>query len=840
MQNLKSPMSGLVMDLSKVPDPVFSSKMVGDGFSIDPVSQVLLAPISGKIASLHTSAHAVSIQSDSGFEILMHIGLETVQLKGEGFEAKVRIGDSVKEGDELIAFDADLVGSKAKSLLTQVVVTNMDDVSNLRLIKEGFCQSGDEVCAFELREKKFTDESSSQKVAESAPIEIVNKSGLHARPAATLVNIVKKYSSKVTIYNGEKSANARSLVGIMGIEISYKDRVTLHAEGEDANEVIIELEQAIKEGLGESPGHEEKVPTAIPKKTQRNDPPNIIRGVGASVGLAYGRVAHITNRELTVEEKGNDPSSEKQALLEALKDAEHEIEILRAKLEEKGSKDKAAIFTAHIELLGDPDLITKTNERILAGSSAAFAWQTTYKEMATHLDSLKNELLAARANDINDVGMRVLRLLADVAQESWDIPENSILIANDLTPSDTINIDKNRVLGFCTVTGGATSHVAILARSLGIPAIAGIDSQALDIEQGTLVILDGSEGILDTKPSTESIKNAEEFIKKDQQQHATDLKNTHEKAVTSDGSHVLVFANIGSVADAEEAVELGAEGVGLLRSEFLFMNRDKGPGISEQQNIYNQMTNALGKDRPLVVRTLDVGGDKPLNYLSFPKEENPFLGLRGIRVGLDQPGVLREQLKAILEASKSGSFAIMFPMIGFIDEFREAKAILEEERIRLGVDPIKVGMMIEVPSAALCASVFAEEVDFFSIGSNDLTQYTLAIDRGHSKLAPKIDALHPAVLKLIDNTTKAAQKYQKMVAVCGGLAGDPMGIPILIGLGVEELSVSCPMIPRVKADIRKYSKAECEELAAKALLQETARDVRNLCKEFMDHQTAAN
>jgi phosphoenolpyruvate-protein phosphotransferase len=297
-----------------------------------------------------------------------------------------------------------------------------------------------------------------------------------------------------------------------------------------------------------------------------------------------------------------------------------------------------------------------------------------------------------------------------------------------------------------------------------------------------------------------------------------------------------IVANIGGVDDAEQTVKLGGEGVGLLRSEFVFMERSSAPNEEEQYETYRRIAETLGPDRPLVIRTLDVGGDKPLSYLPIPKEENPFLGERGIRVGLDRPEILRTQLRAILRASTAGKVLVMFPMIATLPEWRAARALFEEERARLDVPPIPVGIMVEIPAAALMADQFAAEADFFSIGTNDLTQYTLAMDRGHPKLAPQVDALNPAVLRLIASTVQAAHRHGKWVGICGGVAGDPQAVPLLIGLGVDELSVSIPTIPSVKAQIRGLSRLECEQLALKALEQDTAAAVRSLVPDLFDDE----
>jgi phosphoenolpyruvate-protein phosphotransferase len=402
-----------------------------------------------------------------------------------------------------------------------------------------------------------------------------------------------------------------------------------------------------------------------------------------------------------------------------------------------------------------------------------------------------------------------------------------ILLAENLTPSDIAQLDQKNVIAFCTVNGGATSHVAILARSLGIPAISGMDPKVLTLDDGSEVLLDGDKGEIHLTPSpTDKVRVRKVQLDQLEKRRIAQTQ-AHSSALTRDGKRIEVAANIGGVADAIKAVELGADGVGLLRSEFLFLERDVAPTEDEQYQIYQSIADVL-EHRPLVIRTLDVGGDKPLKYLAIPHEENPFLGIRGIRVGLLHQQIFRDQVSAILRVKSRGKIQIMFPMIATLEELLQAKAILEEERQRLKVPAIEIGVMVEVPSAALIAESLAREVDFFSIGTNDLTQYTLAMDRGHKDLAKQADALHPSVLHLIGLTCEAARKHGKWVGVCGGLAGDLNAVAILLGLGVEELSVSIPSIPLVKSQVRETTMAQAQNLAERALLARTAGEVREL------------
>jgi phosphocarrier protein FPr/phosphocarrier protein len=389
------------------------------------------------------------------------------------------------------------------------------------------------------------------------------------------------------------------------------------------------------------------------------------------------------------------------------------------------------------------------------------------------------------------------------------------------------------VLGFCTTTGGATSHVAILARSLGIPAICGIDARALQLADGTPVVLDGSHGSLRRNPSADELEQARERIGREAARRETDKLAASKLAMTADGHRIEVVANIRNAQEARDAVAAGAEGVGLLRSEFLFDARDTAPSEDEQAAEYCAVAQALGRERPLVIRTLDVGGDKPLSYLPLPKEDNPFLGLRGVRVSLERPDIFRTQLRAILRAAPLCNLHVMFPMIATVEEVRAARHILQDEAGDRAAS-VKVGVMIEVPAAALIAEPLAREVDFFSIGTNDLTQYTLAMDRGHPQLAKQADALHPAVLRLIGMTVEGAHQHGKWVGICGGIASDAMAVPVLAGLGIDELSVSIPAVGSVKAQLARITMSEARQLAVEVLRLGTAAEVREHLSGFAD------
>jgi phosphoenolpyruvate-protein phosphotransferase len=832
-----APVSGVIYPLERVPDPVFSQKLVGDGISIDPTENLLCAPCAGEVVQQHAAGHAVTLKTVGDVEVLMHVGIDTVSLKGKGFTPRVKLGDKVETGTPLIEFDLDYVATTAKSLLTEVIISNGERVSST-VYGSGTASVGKTpVLTLTLNGAAAAPKEELGPTVTSEAIILPNPNGLHARPAAVLSSTAKTFKSDIRLQLGDRSANARSVTSLMALETARGDKVLLVAKGPDAREAVDRLTPMIVEGLGDegcvpvsAPATMTEGPISAPAPRKAADP-NLIAGVAASSGLAVGEVYQVRHVEIQVKEEGGSPDHERRLLEVAIDKAAGQLEALRAQLHGHKEQAKAAIFAAHSELLEDPDLIDIATSAIAKGKSAAFAWKNAVKTHAERLAALRNQLLAQRANDLRDVGERVLEFLTGIKREAPSYPANAVLIAEDLTPSDTAAMERGNVMGFATVRGGATSHVAILARSLGIPALAGIEARALELPNGTPVILDGSKGTLRLNPSAEEMKQLREAQIRHEEQRKEDLAHALEPATTTDGHHVEVAANIGGVKDADQVAELGGDGVGLLRSEFLFMERSAPPTEEEQFEEYKAIALAVGADRPVIIRTLDVGGDKPLAYLPIPKEDNPFLGERGIRVGLDRPEILRTQLRAILRASQFGKLSVMFPMIATIAELRDTKAILAEEASSLGIAPMPCGIMVEIPSVAVMAEVFAEEADFFSIGTNDLTQYTLAMDRGHPKLAPKVDALNPGLLRLIALTVDGARKHKRFTGVCGGIAGDAQAVPILVGLGVDELSVSLPSIPTIKAQIRRLSHADCRDVAQRALNCRTGGEVRALLPE---------
>lgn len=666
-------------------------------------------------------------------------------------------------------------------------------------------------------------------------IVIHNPTGLHARPAKVLVKLAKRFQSDIKIQHGEKTANAKSMVSVLTLGASKGANVTVMINGEDEEIALAEIEAAIRSGLGDEDISTEKkapetvsVPLSKVEAPAKSPQPGVLQGVAAAPGIAIGPVFQYQKAEIDLSE-ANAKESDLQAAIGKAREQLRELYQQMLEMDRK-LEAEAVIFEAHIEILDDPDLLDAVKERLKAGREAALAWKETIDERAAALAALKDPTLSARADDLRDVGTRVLRLMLGIKAEDVRLPDTPVVvIARELSPSETAAFDTQRVLGFGIVEGGPTSHIAILARALGLPAVVSADVSILTLKNGSQLILNGNDGTLMPDPSPESVASANEERERWLEARRIAQEQSNEPAVTFDGHRVDVTANVGSTANAIEAMKMGADGIGLLRTEFLFLERTTAPSEEEQFAEYRSIAETMD-GRPVIVRTLDIGGDKPLPYIELKPELNPFLGERGIRLCLNRPELFREQLRAILRASKHGKLRIMFPMVSDINELRRARALVEEIQKEIGTEPVQMGIMIEVPSAALMADVFAPEVDFFSIGTNDLTQYTIAIDRGHPALASMHDGLHPAVLRLIAKTIEAAHKYGKRADICGELGSDPLAIPILIGLGMDELSVSIPAVPTVKAQVRTLNLEDIKPLAQKALACSTAQEVRELVK----------
>ena len=577
----------------------------------------------------------------------------------------------------------------------------------------------------------------------------------------------------------------------------------------------------------------------ISLKNERGSIVNI-KGIAASNGIAIAKAFKLIEPELTVVKSTiADVEAEINLYKEALVKTTEELQKIKVKAAQNLSEEEAAVFDAHINMANDPELLSQTTDKIKAESvNASYAFDEVSTMFITMFESMDNEYFRERAADIKDIKKRILaHLLGVKVNDPSTIDEQVVIIAEDLTPSDTAQLDRNFVKGFATNIGGRTSHSAIMARSLEIPAVVGTKTILEDVKDGDMIILDGLEGNVIINPSADQVSHYEEVAKAYEAQKAEWAKLKNEKTVSKDGQHVELAANIGTPNDVEGVLGNGGEAVGLYRTEFLYMGRDNFPTEEEQFEAYKAVLEAMGEN-PVVVRTLDIGGDKELPYLHLPKEMNPFLGYRAVRLCLDDTDLFRTQLRALLRASAYGKLRIMFPMIATLNEFRAAKALLLEEKAKLvseGVtvsDEIEVGMMVEIPSAAVLADQFAKEVDFFSIGTNDLIQYTMAADRMNEKVSYLYQPYNPSILRLVKMVIDAAHKEGKWTGMCGEMAGDQTAIPLLLGLGLDEFSMSATSILPARSLISKLSKAEMAELAAEALNKSTVEEVIELVENI--------
>ncbi|WP_025844593.1 phosphoenolpyruvate--protein phosphotransferase [Brevibacillus agri] len=564
-----------------------------------------------------------------------------------------------------------------------------------------------------------------------------------------------------------------------------------------------------------------------------------IVGVKASAGVAIGKAFLLTAPDMQIKTVAvEDAASEIHRFEEALERAKADLQQIALRVEKEMGAEQADIFRAHLLVLEDPELVDTVKDKITQEmTNAESALHDVVQAFIGLFEQMDNDYMRERAADIRDVTKRVLAYLLGVNFfHPGSLTEEVIIVAEDLTPSDTAQLDRRYVKGFVTDIGGRTSHSAIMARSLEIPAVVGTQTITSAVQPSTLVILDGHEGVVIIDPSEEEIALYTRKQAEYAEQKAELEKLVHNPTITADQHHVELAANIGSPADVAGALANGAEGVGLFRTEFLYMGRDDFPTEEEQYLAYKQVLAGMG-DKPVVIRTLDIGGDKHLSYLDMPEEMNPFLGYRAIRLCLDRQELFRTQLRALLRASAHGNLKIMFPMIATLEEFRAAKAILEEEKQGLqnsGVavsDRIEVGIMIEIPAAAMMADVFAREVDFFSIGTNDLIQYTMAADRMNERVAYLYQPYHPAVLRLLRNVIEAGHSQGKWVGMCGEMAGDPVAVPILLGLGLDEFSMSASSILPARKQISQLSREEMAKHIDAILQMSTSAQVEAFVKE---------
>ena len=827
-----APLTGRMIPLEQVDDPVFAQRIVGDGVAILPSCSKLTAPCDGKVVNVAGTCHALSLKTNDDIEILFHIGIDTVAMGGNGFKSLVVEGQNVSRGDTLIEFDLNRVKQEAPSSVTLMLITNKSSIKTLEAASGDVTTGIDRVMSvvWNRPESSGSEETSAENV-KLIEVQIPNPQGWHARPAAQLGALSREFSGKLVITKDGKQANSTSVVQLMALNTRCGDKVELRASGRDATELLEAAVTAIKSGLGDTINK----PSPITDMDWEQEPPllsssqvdgSICKGVRAAPGLGWGRAEILTDIRSPASFTPENLDEEDLRLESALHTAIERLKVLAS-----GSDEASEIFSAQIGLLDDPEVQRECKELVAKGLNAEQALFSTIEDQIKTLIQLDNELIAGRAADLRDVRQRVLRILRKQPQDISNLPEGCVIVVDELVPSVAAALHTDRIQAVLASQGGAFSHGAIIARAKGIPAVFALGQQIEKMARGTMLLVRADEAMVELAPSQEHLDRliAEQKEQRSVREEAN--KYAHEKAITKDGFEVEVAANIANEAEAHQAVTFGADGVGLLRSEFLFLNRASAPDEEEQYQTYSNILKAMN-GRPLIIRTLDVGGDKPLPYLKLPAEDNPFLGERGIRVGIHRPALLRQQLRALIRASAQGPLKIMVPMISSLIEYRAVREFAQSIADDLGLPLCPLGMMIEVPSAALQAEQFAREADFFSIGSNDLTQYVTAVDRGHAGLDYLADPLHPAVLRLMHETAQAGQRNNTWVGLCGGLAGDPEATPLLVAMGLNELSVSAPVVGEIKQKIRQLNKSNCQQLLSQCLGVSTSDDVKALLNTF--------
>jgi phosphocarrier protein FPr len=662
-------------------------------------------------------------------------------------------------------------------------------------------------------------------------ITLPNRLGLHARPAAQLIRLARRFQSRITLENVTTGTGPYEVSGInavLSLGARQGHQLRLRAWGPDAQRSLAELAAFVESGCGDN---ESESPVTLSAPAPVAAAHGELAGIPASAGIAIGPLVKLQPAAVAVTARTiPDTAAESQRLLAALDSARRETQSLYDWAKTHAGQKEAGIFDAQLLFLEDPSLTESATQTILTDRvNAEFAWQTAASKAIDRLGALEDPYLRARAADVADVAARVLRPLAGTGSTLPTLHQPSILTALDLTPSDVRTLDPALVLGLCLESGSVNAHSTILVRAMGIPAVVGLGPAIASIAEGTTVALDGALGRVYLSPDPEQVQALNERREAWLAAQRTAQLERHKPACTRDSHRIRVYANLNAASDAAEAIEYGAEGAGLLRTEFLFLGAKVPPSEDEQFTAYRAAATTLGP-RPLVIRTLDIGGDKKPTYLEIPSEANPELGWRGIRLTLSLRDLFRTQLRAILRAAEGQSISIMFPMVSSVEELREAKKLLAEAASAVDSKVPPVGIMIEVPAAVAIADQLAREVDFFSIGSNDLTQYVMAADRTNPRVSALADSLQPAVLRMIHETIQAARKAGIEVALCGELAGDPLAAPLLLGLGLEEFSASPRLIPALKQAIARWTLPEAKTLADEALTLDSAQAVRDLLR----------
>ncbi|MET3454575.1 phosphoenolpyruvate--protein phosphotransferase [Pseudomonas kilonensis] len=823
---LSAPLSGPVLTLANVPDAVFASGAMGDGIAIDPLNDTLYAPCDGEVIHVARTGHAVTLRADNGAELLLHLGLDTVELQGDGFSMLVKEGARVSNGQALLRYDLDSVAQRCKSLVSLLIITNGEHFLARPITLKGV-KVGEPLLHIVAKTPGETrDDEPDIGIEVFGQVRIAHRGGLHARPAALVRQTAQGFKSRSHLHFSGRAASCDSVMGMMGLAITEQAEVHVSCRGSDAEAALQALLTTLSTALAEE-AHAEAPPAKAPSRSAED---GVLLGVCAAPGLVSGPLVRLQGIQLPEDGGGHDVTEQRQRLRDALAHVSREIQLTLENAKARRHVDEQAIFSAHLALLEDPVLLDAADLSIEQGCAAPHAWSRSIDVQCQVLRQLQSTLLAERANDLHDLRQRVLRVLLGEAWQ-FDVPAGAIVVAQELTPSDLLQLSAQGVAGVCMAEGGATSHVAILARGKGLPCLVALGEALLALAPGQSVVLDADGGRLELKPTAERLAQVQQAQTRRAALRTQQQTLAHTPARTVDGVEVEVAANVASSAEANLAFANGADGVGLLRTEFLFVDRHTAPDEEEQRQAYQAVLDAMG-DRPVIIRTIDVGGDKQLDYLPLPAEANPVLGLRGIRLAQVRPELLDQQLRALLQIRPLQRCRILLPMVTEVDELLHIRQRLDALGAELGLsERPQLGVMIEVPAAALLAEQLAEHADFLSIGTNDLSQYTLAMDRDHAGLAARVDALHPALLRLIAQTCAGAAKHGRWVGVCGALASDPLATPVLVGLGVRELSVSPPQIGEIKARVRQLDTFKCACLSAELLNLASAAAVRQACHQ---------
>jgi multiphosphoryl transfer protein len=674
---------------------------------------------------------------------------------------------------------------------------------------------------------------------------LINPAGLHFGPAVQFVQLAASYQAEISVVNlatGAGPSNAKRFNQVLSLGAEQGHEIQISAQGPDAQAAVDALLELTAAGFGEVDALAETPP--VPAQVTTSGRGRLtLHGIAASPGVAVGTAVLLTADAPAVQRYVvDDPAQEWARYQAAVEQARDELLALAERMARELGPQQSRIFQAHAMLLEDEDLEALVHAAIHEEQlNAEAALSDVFGAEAERLHDMAGQRFQERAADLRDLADRLLRILdgGRSVLSPVDLPDQAIVVAEDLAPSQTAALDRSRVAGFCTALGGPTAHTAILARSMGIPAVVGMGEALLaQVRSGMAAAIDGAAGALILDPDAETAAAFETQRQAELAARTAAFAGAQAEARTADGKHVEVVANLATAAEAQVALQAGAEGVGLLRTEFIFQERADPPSEEEQYAVYRQVAEAMA-GRPVVIRTLDIGGDKPAPYLQLPAEANPFLGWRAIRISLAMPEFFKVQLRAILRAALHGQILVMFPMIATVEEVVQAQILLAEAAAELAAQgvphatTIPAGIMVEVPSAALIADQLAPLVDFFSIGTNDLTQYTFAADRGNARVASVGDPLHPAVLRQIARVIDEAHAAGKWVGLCGELAGRPEGIPILLGLGLDEFSMSAASIPAAKALLARLAIPDAQRLAQQVLGMSGAAAVKAEVKRFL-------